>query len=206
MPPAALGAGRSVVLSFDDGPAPEIALQQILATLAREGITAEFYVIGSEVEKYPEAARSIVRAGHRLQNHSWSHPDLAKAPASVVLSELSKTQAIVQSTTNTKPTKVRPPFGAGGWPGKYDPELASVARQLGLTIQNWDVDTEDWRKPQGLGPTKRAAIRDQFSRQPAKKVFQILMHVQPATARDLPEFIAALREWGFAFAKPGDVQ
>ena len=199
-------AGRSVLLSFDDGPAPEIALQQILATLAKERITAELYVVGTEVEKYPDATRSIVKAGHRLQNHSWSHPDLARAPSSEVLSELSKTQAIIQSTTNIRATKVRPPFGAGGWPGKHDPELASVARQLGLTIQNWDVDTEDWRKPLGIGATKRAAIRNQFSRQPAKKLFQILMHVQSATARDLPDFITALREWGFAFAKPGDVQ
>ena len=204
MPTSKLGVGRSVILSFDDGPAPEAALRLILATLAREQITAEFYVIGAEVEKHPDAARSIVKFGHLLQNHSWSHPDLAKASASVVLSELSKTQAIIQSTTGAKATRVRPPFGAGGWPGKLDPELASVANRLSLKIQNWDIDTEDWKKPQGVS-SKYSAIRGQLERQPGKKTFQVLLHVQAATARDLPDFIATLRDWGFAFAKPGEV-
>ena len=75
-----LGDEKSVILSFDDGPAPVSALESILQTLQENEIKAEFYVLGNEVEQYPEAARMIVRQGHDIQNHSWSHPDLAKAP------------------------------------------------------------------------------------------------------------------------------
>ena len=59
-----LGDGKSVVLSFDDGPAPLSALENILETLRLNEIKAEFYVLGSEVEQYPDAARMIVREGH----------------------------------------------------------------------------------------------------------------------------------------------
>ena len=71
-----LGDEKSVVLSFDDGPAPLTALESILQTLRQEEIKAEFYVLGDEVRQYPEAARMIVGQGHDIQNHSWSHSDL----------------------------------------------------------------------------------------------------------------------------------
>ena len=110
-----LGDGKSVVLSFDDGPAPLSALENILETLRLNEIKAEFYVLGSEVEQYPEAARMIVREGHAIQNHSWSHSDLEKATARNVRLELEDTQAVIVDSTGVTPTKIRPPYGAGGF-------------------------------------------------------------------------------------------
>lgn len=197
-----LGDGKSVILSFDDGPAPVSALESILQTLQENEIKAEFYVLGNEVEQYPEAARMIVRHGHDIQNHSWSHPDLAKAPEQDVRWELEQTQNIIEDATGTTPTKIRPPYGAGGFRGHMDPELVEVANDLSLTIITWDIDTEDWKAPQGLGPEKIQNIESQFTQQQRKVLFNILMHVQPGTARDLPSFISQLKEWGFIIAEP----
>ena len=197
-----LGDGKSVILSFDDGPAPVSALESILQTLQENEIKAEFYVLGNEVEQYPEAARMIVRQGHDIQNHSWSHPDLAKAPEQDVRWELEQTQNIIEDATGTIPTKIRPPYGAGGFRGHMDPELVEVANDLSLTIITWDIDTEDWKAPQGLGPEKIQNIESQFTQQQRKVLFNILMHVQPGTARDLPSFISQLKEWGFIIAEP----
>jgi peptidoglycan/xylan/chitin deacetylase (PgdA/CDA1 family) len=197
-----LGDGKSVVLSFDDGPAPVSALESILQTLQEQEIKAEFYVLGNEVEQYPDAARMIVRQGHDIQNHSWSHPDLAKAPEQDVRWELEETQNIIEDATGEIPTKIRPPYGAGGFRGHLDPELVEVARDLSLTIVTWDIDTEDWKAPKGLGPEKIRNIESQFTQQQHKVLFNILMHVQPATASDLSFFISQLREWGFTIAKP----
>jgi peptidoglycan/xylan/chitin deacetylase (PgdA/CDA1 family) len=165
-------------------------------------VKAEFYVLGSEVKKYPAAARLIVGQGHRIQNHSWGHPDLAKASEEKVRSELEKTQKIIEEVTGVKATKVRPPYGAGGWPKKLDPELAKVARSLSLSIHNWDIDTEDWRVPRGIGSKKLEMIKKQFARHRAKSPLNVLMHVQNETARDLPDFIKYLKESGFTFALP----
>jgi peptidoglycan-N-acetylglucosamine deacetylase len=197
-----LGDGKSVVLSFDDGPAPLSALESILETLRLNEIKAEFYVLGSEVEQYPDAARMIVREGHAIQNHSWSHPDLSRATAQNVRLELRETQAVIADATGVTPTKVRPPYGAGGFSGHIDPELAEVAEELSLAIVTWDVDTEDWKTPQGLGPEKISTIESQFTQQSRKTLLNVLMHVQRGTARDLPSFIARLREWGFTIVEP----
>jgi peptidoglycan/xylan/chitin deacetylase (PgdA/CDA1 family) len=197
-----VGDGKSVILSFDDGPAPVSALESILQTLQENEIKAEFYVLGSEVEQYPEAARMIVRQGHDIQNHSWSHSDLARAPQQDVRTELEQTQNIIEDSTGVTPTKIRPPYGAGGFRGHLDPELVEVASDLSLTIVTWDIDTEDWKAPKGLGPEKIRNIESQFTQQPSKIVFNILMHVQPATARDLPSFVSQLEEWGFTIAEP----
>jgi peptidoglycan/xylan/chitin deacetylase (PgdA/CDA1 family) len=197
-----LGDGKSVLLSFDDGPAPVGALESILETLRLNEIKAEFYVLGSEVEQHPDAARMIVREGHGIQNHSWSHPDLSRATAQNVRLELKDTQAVIADATGVIPTKVRPPYGAGGFRGHIDPELAEVAEELSLTIVTWDIDTEDWKTPQGLGREKISTIESQFTQQLRKTLFNVLMHVQRGTARDLPAFIARLREWGFAIVEP----
>jgi peptidoglycan/xylan/chitin deacetylase (PgdA/CDA1 family) len=197
-----LGDAKSVVLTFDDGPAPVSALESILRTLEENGIKAEFYVLGSEVKQYPEAARTIVRQGHDIQNHSWSHPDLAREPEQDVRRELEQTQDVIKAVTGVTPSKIRPPYGAGGFRGHLDPELVNVARGLALTIVTWDIDTEDWKAPKGLGPEKIRNIEGQFTQQRRKTLFNILMHVQPATARDLPSFISKLEEWGFDIVEP----
>jgi len=197
-----LGDAKSVVLTFDDGPAPVSALESILQTLEEKRIIAEFYVLGGGGKKYTKAARTIVRQGHHIQNHSWSHPDLAKEPEQDVRRELEQTQNIIKTATGVTPSKIRPPYGAGGFRGHLDPELVKVARELSLTIVTWDIDTEDWKAPKGLGPEKVRNIEDQFTQQHRKTLFNVLMHVQPATARDLPSFISKLEDWGFDIVEP----
>lgn len=193
---------RRAILSFDDGPQPSSALDSILTTLKDKAIKAEFYCQGNEVSQAPNDAKKIVTQGHIIQNHSWSHPNLAKLSEADVRSQLQKTQDIIKSATNKTPTKVRPPYGAGGFPNNIDPELAKVASDLNLTIIVWDIDTEDWKSPQGLGATKIAEVKKQLARQKSKTLFNVLMHVLPGTARDLPGFIDFLAGEGFQFATP----
>jgi len=111
---------------------------------------------------------------------------------------------VVKKITGIKPTKVRSPYGAGGWPKKYDPELLKVAQSLSLSIHNWDIDTEDWRVPRGIGPTKIKKIDKQLkaSWNKGKSTLNVLMHVRNETAHDLPDFIKYLKESGFGFSAP----
>jgi peptidoglycan-N-acetylglucosamine deacetylase len=197
-----LGDGKTVVLTFDDGPAPIGALKDILKTLRHEDIKSEFYVIGSEVEENPQKTKMIVREGHEIQNHSWSHLNLATASEEEVRLELSQTQEAIADATGVTATKVRPPFGAGGFEGNIDPELAAVAAELDLDIVTWDIDSRDTLVPQGPGPEKYSDIENQFLQQPDKTEYDILLHVNEGTAAQLPAFIAQLSEWGFTFGEP----
>ena len=63
---------QSVFLTFDDGPTPGIT-EWILATLDKYGAKATFFVLGKNVEMYPDLFRRIVDAGHRVGNHTYSH-------------------------------------------------------------------------------------------------------------------------------------
>lgn len=185
---------RKIIFSFDDGPAPVEALNVIFDILKENGIMAEFYLVGGEVEKYADAARSIVAQGHRIQNHTWSHIDLVQAGENDIMFELAKTQEIIEQVTGVKPTKIRPPYGAGGWPDRYDPKLLEVCQSLALTIHNWDIDTDDWRPPKGIGLIKMQWIEKRFIRKQDKDLLNVLMHVQNETARDLSDFITYLQK------------
>jgi peptidoglycan-N-acetylglucosamine deacetylase len=199
-----MAENRKLLLSFDDGPDPADALRQILAVLATNRIKAEFYVLGTEVERSGVAAAQIVAQGHKIQNHSWKHDNLATASEAAVQEDLEKTQKVILDKTGAKPNRVRPPGGNGGYPGKLDPELSAVAGRLGLQILNWDVDTEDWKNPRGVGPAKLDNIKRQLdgAANRGKGVLNVLMHVQKETAADLQSFVDFLKQLGFSFANP----
>jgi peptidoglycan/xylan/chitin deacetylase (PgdA/CDA1 family) len=126
---------------------------------------------------------------------------LAGLSKATVRKELERTQKSIKKAAGVTPTKIRPPYGAGGWP-PYDRGLREVAEELSLTIHNWDIDTEDWKSPKGVGPSKRAMIERQFQRSQSRTEFNVLMHVLKDTAEDLGDFIEQLKQWGFSFAKP----
>jgi peptidoglycan/xylan/chitin deacetylase (PgdA/CDA1 family) len=53
---------REIVLTFDDGPAPDND-EKILAALAEECVRATFFLIGKQAPKNPEQVRRIAAAG-----------------------------------------------------------------------------------------------------------------------------------------------
>jgi peptidoglycan-N-acetylglucosamine deacetylase len=212
------GQGKSVALTFDDGPEPESALQAILAALAAHTppIRAEFYVIGEKVKAKPRLLSLILGGNHKIQNHTWDHPNITPSfDEEKIFNEVEDTQVLIKKITGMSSTKVRPPFGTGGFPGHINPKLRSVGDRLHLKIENWDIDTCDWAATKGLGndpilrekgkPKRHEFIKRQFKEakgDPSRLI--ILMHVRPETARDLPAFIAQLEAWGFDFAVPTD--
>ena len=63
---------EGVFLTFDDGPTPGIT-EWILSTLDKYDAKATFFVLGKNVEMYPDLYRRILDAGHRIGNHTYSH-------------------------------------------------------------------------------------------------------------------------------------
>ena len=61
-----------VFLTFDDGPTPGIT-EWILATLDKYDAKATFFVLGKNVEMYPDLYQRILDAGHKVGNHTYSH-------------------------------------------------------------------------------------------------------------------------------------
>ena len=61
-----------VFLTFDDGPTPGVT-EWILSTLDKYDAKATFFVLGKNVEMYPDLYKRILDAGHKVGNHTYSH-------------------------------------------------------------------------------------------------------------------------------------
>lgn len=62
----------TVYLTFDDGPIPE-ATPWVLDTLDKFGVKATFFMVGQNIERYPELLEEVKKRGHKAANHSLHH-------------------------------------------------------------------------------------------------------------------------------------
>jgi peptidoglycan/xylan/chitin deacetylase (PgdA/CDA1 family) len=128
---------RSILLTFDDGPHPEIT-PAILAHLERFGARAIFFVVGREAEKRPDLLREIMARGHRLGNHSYSHPNDHVLPFRAYRRDLIRCQETIANAVGSEPRVFRPPLGILS--------LASLtaSRSLNLRCMLWSVEGGEW--------------------------------------------------------------
>ncbi|MEU4242489.1 glycosyltransferase [Actinoplanes sp. NPDC026619] len=138
---------RTVALTFDDGPDP-VWTPKILDALRRHHATATFFVVGAQVNNYPDLVRRIVADGHQLGLHSFTHRDLATMSEARQRVEFELTRNAVAHATGLDVKLFRPPFLAS--PAKVDAEalaLITDAGRSGYTTVLADRDTGDWRRP-----------------------------------------------------------
>ncbi|WP_301108556.1 polysaccharide deacetylase family protein [Sporosarcina sp.] len=180
---------KKVALTFDDGPHPKVTMQ-ILETLRKYDAKATFFMLGNMVEKHPEMAREVQKAGHELGNHTWAHLDLTKLGAEKARHEIDRTSAIIENVTGQKVTEFRPPYGAVN---------DTVRNQTNLPVILWDVDTLDWknRDSNQLLANVKSATKDGST---------ILMHdIHQSTADGLEAVLAYLQSEGYIFVKISDL-
>jgi len=126
-----------VLLTFDDGPDPEIT-PRILKILNDNRIKAVFFVIGSKAEKYPEIIREITHSGHLVGNHTYSHSPLFPLSSAVqVRKEIERTNDIIRNITGKDVELFRPPVGY------TNPIIARVSSSMHLTVVGWKKRTYD---------------------------------------------------------------
>lgn len=127
---------NAVSLTFDDGPGEET--EAILDVLKNYRIKAAFFMVGRQVEKFPETARRVVREGHEIGNHSFSHPIYLYQTPKSTRREIEKTQAIIEKTTGIRAKIARPPCGV------RTPAYFAETRKLGVQTVQWSVAGFDW--------------------------------------------------------------
>jgi peptidoglycan/xylan/chitin deacetylase (PgdA/CDA1 family) len=131
--------GKSVALTFDDGPSP--ATPQFLDVLAEYRAPATFFQIGVNVLRHPDIARAAAAAGHELGNHSHTHLNFALKPASLIASDFALAQTAIGDATGVRPALMRAPYGVR-WFGFRQMQAA-----LGLKGVMWSVIGLDWKLP-----------------------------------------------------------
>jgi peptidoglycan/xylan/chitin deacetylase (PgdA/CDA1 family) len=188
---------RVVALTVDLG-GDDAGLTPILATLAREGVRATFFVTGSWVRSHPDGLRRIVDGGHEVGNHTDTHPDLTQLSGTRVRAEIQSAEDEVVRVSGHDPRPLfRFPFGA------RDERTIDIVRTQGYCAYRWTVDTLGW---QGTGAGRTAAtVHDRVlaSLRPGEIV---LMHggANPddgstLDADALPSIIRDVRARGYGF-------
>ncbi len=100
---------KVVALTFDDGPTKNV--DKILPLLNQYHAKATFFLIGNEIEKNPEEAIKIVRAGHQIGNHTYSHQRMVFKSPSYIKAEIEKTDKLIREAGYKGEIDFRPPNG-----------------------------------------------------------------------------------------------
>ena len=177
---------KLVALTFDDGPTSE-GLDSILPVLERHGVRATFFLVGEEMERRPGEAERLVRAGHELGNHTYTHRRMLLRWPSTYGEEIVRTDALLRGAGQRAPSLLRPPYGKRliGFP--------LAAEKAGYRMITWDVE-EDY----GATTARLYATRITDKVRPGSIVLMHPMYGNHALVRDaLPIIIDDLQRRGF---------
>ncbi len=153
---------KQLALTYDDGPNDPHTLQ-LLEVLARHNVRATFFLVGRYVKHRPDIAREVVKAGHAVGNHTFSHPNLIFVSARQTRVQLLDCKQALMDAVGEHSRLFRPPFG-GRRPGTL-----RIVRTLGMEPVMWNITGWDWR-------VKPADYVEQKVRQQIRGGDVILLH------------------------------
>lgn len=197
------GGNHGVFLTFDDGPTGNIT-PQVLDILAQYGVKATFFVLGKQVEEYPELAQRAVNEGHLLAGHSYSHDyDSLYATEQSFMDEVNRTYNIISGLYPPE----QPPFKLIRFPGgSYNAGDHAAEKQIYKdTLKTNGYYYADWNSLNGdaEGAEKDAeGLFNYFVSSIATNNLVVLMHdaaTKQETVNALPRMIEYLQEQGYDF-------
>lgn len=194
LPPAAIYRGNpkkpAVALMINVAWGTE-HLEPILDILGQYQVRATFFLDGKWLERNKEMASKLLREGHELGNHAYSHPDLRKMSMAEIRMEIGKTEELIRQL-GTRSLFFAPPAGA------YDDRVVEVARQLNMYTVMWTLDTVDWKNPAPEEIVTRIVPR-------LENGALILMHPTLSTVQALPAIIEGALNKGMELGTVSEV-
>lgn len=189
-------ADNIIALTFDDGP-NEPYTSRILDILDRYDIKATFFLIGKNIEQYPDVGKRMLAGGQVIGNHSYSH-NANHALTEFGAKDLLAAQSTIIATLGVSPHLYRPPHG------RKSPWEIRAVEKAGLIEITWSVSTREL-----AGKTSSEMARDIIANTDPGEI--ILLHDgygtehdsaradKSATVQMLPEIIEQLQSKGFRF-------
>jgi peptidoglycan/xylan/chitin deacetylase (PgdA/CDA1 family) len=95
---------KVVYFTFDDGPHPEITTW-VLSELAKYNAKATFFMVGANIEKYPEIVEKVKQSGNAIGNHTFNHLNGWKTKDENYFENINKCKEFIESNL------FRPPYG-----------------------------------------------------------------------------------------------
>lgn len=193
-----------LVLTFDDGPNPDFTTP-ILDTLQQTGTPATFFVVGTSMMQAPDLVRRMVREGHEIGVHTFSHPRMDLVSHSRFEMELTAFHSLLAGVAERDTLLYREPFLRRGGPidGRRAKSLA-MAQSRGYIIAGMDIVPKDWE-----GWTTDKIVNHVITEVEAGTGNVILLHDggqdRAQTVAAVPIIIRELRARGYEFTTMADV-
>ena len=121
---------KTVYLTFDDGPHPEITLW-VIKQLEKHNAKATFFCVGENVTKFPDTYSEIIKTGNAVGNHTFNHINGWKNDDENYFDNILKCQEVVHSTL------FRPPYGRI----KFS-QIKKLKKQFKIIM--WDLLSRDY--------------------------------------------------------------
>lgn len=178
--------GKYVALTFDDGPSEDVT-PRVLSILNEYDAKATFFMLGSQVDYFPDIAKQVADAGHEIGNHTWKHQDLTLLGSENIRKEVSETADRIHNATGVRPYLFRPPYGA------YNELVINDSAQSGNAIILWSVDSLDWQS------RNANAVYQEITQEITPGAIVLMHDIHPTTADALPKLLETLRDEGYQF-------
>ncbi len=188
---------KTVVLTFDDGP-NHSRTPKILDILKEYQVHGYFFSVGKNIgnidkkgkakaNKNEKLIKRLIKEGHILANHTFSHPVLTRLDAKSRKKELIQTNALIKISSGKESKVFRPPYGS------QNDALAQQVKEQGMISVMWNVDSMDWADP------IPESIADRVLRQLDEKKSGILLFhdIHKQTIQALPEILTGLNQRGY---------
>jgi chitin deacetylase len=182
---------KVVALTFDDGPMPG-ATEEVLKMLDEEGIKATFFVIGADLERNLEQGQKMVRSGHELGNHSYSHERMVLKTPSFIETEIERTDQLIRQAGYQGAIHFRPPFGKKLFLLPY-----YLARNSRKTI-TWDIEPDSY--PEIASDSNRIVAHVLEKTRPGSIIILHVMYQSRAESlKAVKGIISGLKKEGYTF-------
>ncbi len=135
---------KTMYLTFDDGPSAENT-SRILDILKKRDIKATFFLVGENVEKYPDIARRIAAEGHTIGIHCYAHDyEGLYRSAESYIEDFEHARRVVYEVTGVKAVMFRFPGGSiNSYNDKVYAEIISEMTKRGYVYYDWNASIED---------------------------------------------------------------
>ena len=125
---------KKIAISFDAAWGNDDT-HTLVEILKEYNVPATFFVVGAWVDKYPESVKELADVGHRIQNHSNTHPYMTELSHAKMVDEITVCNEKIKAITGVSPTLFRPPYG------DYDDAVVETVQNLKMYPIQWSVET-----------------------------------------------------------------
>ena len=101
---------KYIALTFDDGPRADTTAV-LLDGLDQRGVKATFFLIGEQIEGNEWLVRWMAESGHQIGNHTFNHTKLQGSGKDVIVTEINKTEVVLNQILGEGEYWLRPPYG-----------------------------------------------------------------------------------------------